>query len=319
MIKSNIFGAFLLMSFITSELVGCSKSDIQANQVDVGKKEATVSPNSADPTPANQINPSNSPSPTPVVYDVICFQAIGLGVSSTKCGDEGTYKVPRGTKITVSAKTSSSVQGGNQTNTYYESDKNTEKISITEMESLASQGANVYVMYYHMDASMMDGLEPTVEVELYDLNLGKFKMFDKDSSQVVFMTGDTKVRVEKVEVAGGLEYKYKKISSKVNNTSLPTSTQPSSKSTSNSSCPVDKKTFVAAETNNFFVYICGKSSPTNYVGVSKSNGESIILPLQSNSQFTAKNGNYTYTITRQFLTVTQSGKIIRRDSIIAYH
>jgi hypothetical protein len=301
--KLKILSGFLLISLIASELVGCSKSDIQANQVDASENNAATSPISSSSTPINQITPSSNP--TPIVYDVICFQSIGA-----MCGNEETYKVPRGAKIRVSPKISTSVQGGSQTITSYESDKNTEKVSVAEMESLATEGANVYKMYYDSDFS--SGGESTVEVKIYNSKLGEFKMFDREPSQVIFITGDTKLRVEKVLVKLGwtTEAIYKKISDS-NNISSP-------KTASISSCPNGKKTFVTAETTNFLLYICGQNTPTDYVGVSKSTKKSIFLPLKSGNQFVAKNGEYTYTVTRQFLTIAEGRNIVKKEPIISY-
>jgi hypothetical protein len=303
------------MPFVASELVGCSKSD---NQTNVNNKESAIISDSSTPA---VINSSPTPTPTPVVYDVFCFQAVGLAVSGTQCGNEDTYKIPRGAKITVSAKTSTSVQGGSETNAHYESDRDSEKISIAEMESLATQGANVYVMYYNKRSVEFSkpgiendvfGFEPAIEVELYDSKTGKFKMFDKDSVKVVFTSGDTQERVEKVggNLSGTSQSRYRKISS-TNKTS-------STKLATTSSCHSGKKTFVTAETENFNIYICGDNSPTDYVGVSKKTKESILLPLKSSSQFIAKNGKYTYAVTRQFLTVAENGKIIKKEPIISY-
>jgi hypothetical protein len=72
------------------------------------------------------------------------------------------------------------------------------------MESLASEGANVYTMYYHVVPVMLSNSQHFVEVELFNKDLGSFKMFDRDRTQVVFETGDTKVRVELPQRKEGL-------------------------------------------------------------------------------------------------------------------
>ncbi len=65
-------------------------------------------------------------------------------------------------------------------------------------------------------------------------------------------------------------------------------------------CKDYESVFVAAETKNFYVSICGSHSPYHYVGVSKKTGKSIRLPLNvdgvdSRGQyFEAVNGKYTY-------------------------
>lgn len=74
--------------------------------------------------------------------------------------------------------------------------------------------------------------------------------------------------------------------------------------------------FVTAETNNFFVYICGGDLPNTYVGVAKNrNRGGIILPLRSytNDRFVAVNGSVRYTLTRNELIVTQNGRVILRE------
>jgi hypothetical protein len=48
------------------------------------------------------------------------------------------------------------------------------------------------------------------------------------------------------------------------------------------------------------------------------NKKSILLPLKSSGQFIAKNGKYTYAVTRQFLTVAENGEIIKKEPIISY-
>jgi len=65
-------------------------------------------------------------------------------------------------------------------------------------------------------------------------------------------------------------------------------------------CP-DQYVYVLGETPNFRVVICGDRTtgfPTHYLGVSKQNGSSILLPLSAytNGRFFARNGAYTYTL-----------------------
>jgi hypothetical protein len=86
-----------------------------------------------------------------------------------------------------------------------------------------------------------------------------------------------------------------------------TSQQPASKiSTSHSiqlaqaevGCSSNESTFVAAETKNYLVYICGGDNPHTYVGYAKNGRGGITVPLTSYNRkvFTAKNGLYTYTV-----------------------
>jgi len=79
-------------------------------------------------------------------------------------------------------------------------------------------------------------------------------------------------------------------------------------------CPADSggSQFVSAETKNYLVYICGGDNPNTYVGMGKSGGNRITLPLQSytKDRFIAVNGDTKYTLTRTQLTVTQKRKVI---------
>jgi hypothetical protein len=154
-------------------------------------------------------NISSTPTPSPIVYDVICFQAVGLGVDRTMCSPDETYKVPRETEVTVYLKKETSVQQGTNTRIFFNyknkiNNGQTQKITIPEMESLASQGANIYTMYYHIVPVMLSNSQQFVEVELFNNKLGGFQMFDQDKTQVVFTTGDTNLRVEKPPRKEGL-------------------------------------------------------------------------------------------------------------------
>jgi hypothetical protein len=85
-------------------------------------------------------------------------------------------------------------------------------------------------------------------------------------------------------------------------------------------CPLDKKTFVAAETDNFIVSICGNDHPDTYIGVSKNGGSSLSRPLSDAQpdRFLARNGSTSYILTRQSLTVTENGKILHSEKIQSY-
>jgi hypothetical protein len=85
----------------------------------------------------------------------------------------------------------------------------------------------------------------------------------------------------------------------------------------NATCTDGEKTFLAAETNNFEIAICGKNKPTHYVGKSKQGGSSIKLPLSKASQdrYIAKNGNVNYVVTPKYLTIVQNGRTIQQDAL----
>ncbi len=171
----------LIMLSISIVIAGCNKSSSQISSLPV----AETSPTPVEPVKA------------PEVYDVICFQAMGLAVSRTMCDPEQTYKILRNSKITISLDKKTSVQQGSYTvaSYNYDLDRKREKITASEMESLASQSANIYTIYYNRMVIWGED-KHLIEVQLYNKDIGSFKMFDQSSSTVVFETGDTKARVE---------------------------------------------------------------------------------------------------------------------------
>jgi hypothetical protein len=189
---------FLFTSLISSValLNGC-KSEPQKSQICSGEAGTGVAPDCS--TPKAPVNVSSTPTPNPVVYDVICFQAMGLGISRTMCSPDDTYKVPRNTQVTVYLKKETSVQQGTNTTVTFDyknkiNNGQIQKITIPEMESLASGGANIYSMYYHNMPVLSGPNQHYVEVELFNNQNGGFKMFEQKSTPVIFMTGDTKIR-----------------------------------------------------------------------------------------------------------------------------
>ena len=90
-----------------------------------------------------------------------------------------------------------------------------------------------------------------------------------------------------------------------------------SSNTANDICPNSERQIVKAETKNFDLYICGDNRPIHYIGRAKKGGNSITLPLssQNGSKFVAKNANISYTLTPEFLTVTEDGRTIQKESV----
>jgi hypothetical protein len=83
-------------------------------------------------------------------------------------------------------------------------------------------------------------------------------------------------------------------------------------------CGNGSTTYARAETKGYYVNICGNSDePTRYLGAGKS-GQAIVLPLQSHStdKYTAISGNIRYTLTPNYLTVTQSGRTLLKQKVI---
>ena len=77
-------------------------------------------------------------------------------------------------------------------------------------------------------------------------------------------------------------------------------------------CRPQESMFVAAETRDYWVNICGGDLPNTYVGVNKRNGNAIRVPLRDydRDSFEAVNGNIIYILARNtargsVLTVTQ--------------
>jgi LCCL domain len=106
-----------------------------------------------------------------------------------------------------------------------------------------------------------------------------------------------------------------------NQTIADTPSEPSTDNVANTSsnCQEADRTFVTAETNNFFLFICGKNKPTYYIGTAKDNSGSIRLPISSTGtkKYTIKNGNAAYILTPQNLTITQNGRVIQKDPILS--
>jgi hypothetical protein len=92
-------------------------------------------------------------------------------------------------------------------------------------------------------------------------------------------------------------------------------------------CGSTESTFVGAETQSFFVSICGSESPLTYVGLDKKTGRTIRLPLTVDGSqnrgryFEAVNGEFTYSVTvasrtNKNLTVRKNNRVILREAII---
>jgi hypothetical protein len=92
-------------------------------------------------------------------------------------------------------------------------------------------------------------------------------------------------------------------------------------------CQKNESLFVAAETKDFWVNICGGNKPHTYIGVDKSNGKFIRLPIKrydpQGNMFEALNGNVSYLLIREtakgkFLTVTEGRREILRQPILRW-
>jgi hypothetical protein len=92
-------------------------------------------------------------------------------------------------------------------------------------------------------------------------------------------------------------------------------------------CQKNESLFVAAETKDFWVNICGGAQPNTYIGVDKSNGKFIRLPIKrydpQGNMFEALNGNVSYILIRgtakgNFLTVIEGKREILKQPIIRW-
>lgn len=95
---------------------------------------------------------------------------------------------------------------------------------------------------------------------------------------------------------------------------------------SNSSgCRTGESTFVATETANFRIYICGGDNPGTYVGIEKRNpSRAIRLQLTDydpqGGYFEARNEDFTYILAKtprgMFLTVSQGYEELLREPVL---
>ncbi len=80
--------------------------------------------------------------------------------------------------------------------------------------------------------------------------------------------------------------------------------------------------FISAETQDFYIFLCGDSTevPDTYVGVAKYKEISTIVPLTrvKPNFFAAVKGSTTYTVTPKYLTIYLGDRIILQQSMLRY-
>jgi hypothetical protein len=90
-------------------------------------------------------------------------------------------------------------------------------------------------------------------------------------------------------------------------------------------CRAEESTFVATETANYRIYICGGDNPETYVGIEKQNpSHSIRLQLTDydpqGNFFEATNGDISYILAKtprgMYLTVSQGYQELLRESVL---
>ncbi|AKG24502.1 hypothetical protein IJ00_06995 [Calothrix sp. 336/3] len=86
-------------------------------------------------------------------------------------------------------------------------------------------------------------------------------------------------------------------------------------------CPQGSKTFIEAETNDFFLYICGDSSPNSYVAVTRNDNEKVTAWLQNHgnqqpNQYVAVKGDLRYVLNSEVLTISSNGEVIYKERLL---
>lgn len=90
-------------------------------------------------------------------------------------------------------------------------------------------------------------------------------------------------------------------------------------------CNVGESTYLVAETENYWVSICGGDAPYTYVGMDKETGDGIEVYLSDYADdgtwFEAVNGDYIYSIIfgtadGSFLTVTEGDETILQEYLV---
>ncbi|MBD2091212.1 hypothetical protein H6F67_15260 [Microcoleus sp. FACHB-1515] len=114
----------------------------------------------------------------------------------------------------------------------------------------------------------------------------------------------------------------------VNAVAIPPSGELIAQSQIRNFCRPEESMFVAAETRDYWVNICGGDLPNTYVGVNKRNGNAIRVPLRDydRDSFEAVNGDTIYILARNttrgsVLTVTQMPgyREILRQAVIRWN
>jgi hypothetical protein len=104
---SKALASCLIMSCISITTTGCNKPSSQIS--------SSISTTVKSSTPSAK---------APEVYDVVCFAAHGLAVSSIRCDNNSTYKIPRDSKVTAYFEKITSVQQGSNTIVSFKSNNN---------------------------------------------------------------------------------------------------------------------------------------------------------------------------------------------------
>jgi hypothetical protein len=189
----------LTLFLLSAILFSSCQSDAKKSQVCIGEPgtgaTGTKCSEVDDAKQSNSSVPSPVVSSSPTVSDVVCFTDNGLTAWGVRCDPEQIHKVPRGTKITVSLKTTNSVQRGTQTTAHYEvNTSNHVQINVPDMESLATQGAKIYAINYTTENSKNASRIYYFDQSSNGFQLrfqGSFEAPSGETSKVIFTTGDS--------------------------------------------------------------------------------------------------------------------------------
>jgi len=73
------------------------------------------------------------------------------------------------------------------------------------------------------------------------------------------------------------------------------------------------------ETTHYKVLICSNNSRTYYFGTDKRDGISIGVKgtqIKPGEKYIFRNGKYTYTVTKELLTITKNGKVVLKEKFL---
>lgn len=162
----------------------------------------------------------------------------------------------------------------------------------------------------------LDGdLELSLIADHYNPREGRYLIFDNGGYSYILDPGTAQTKQAQLIVRDPNQKElYSAAASVYLTTDYDLGSGGSTASLGNSGCEPSESMFVEAETDQFKLYICGGDLPHSYVGIAKSNGSQIRLPLTNfdpqGTEFIAYNGDVLYTLTPTNLKVTQGSKIL---------
>jgi hypothetical protein len=201
--KLSLFTLFLLPVL----LISCNKEAVspETSSICVGKPGTGVAGNCPSrPSPQDDMKSTPINSPVPVAYDVLCFkQTNTLLISGIRCDPSSDiFKIPRKTNVKTYLKTKVSVQQGSEVFSSFKAENKGDKITMSEMESLAAQDSNIYAIGATTDLRQGPIIIYAIRVYLFNKVSGEFKVFGQgefqdagdDKSEFTFTTGDIETK-----------------------------------------------------------------------------------------------------------------------------